>query len=76
MGESNINISHVKSIFKTGFDVAQYLIALTKFIVHFGLTQNEPKDQGDESIVGGLFINAATFEWSMRLTDSNQSLSR
>jgi len=34
----------------------------------------EPKDQGGELLDGGLFINAAPFEWSIKLTEGNQCL--
>jgi len=47
---------------------------LAIFIVHFGLIQNEPKDQGCELLDGGLFINAAPFEWSIKFTGGNQCL--
>jgi hypothetical protein len=54
------------------FIVAQSFKSLSMYVVHFGLIQNEPKDQGGESLVGGLFIDAAPFEWSIKFIGCNQ----
>jgi len=40
----------------------------------FCLDAKERKNQGGEFLDGGLFINAAPFEWSISFTDSNQRL--
>jgi len=56
--------------------VTQRFKALTLLVVHFGLIQNEPKNQGCESLVGGLFSNAAPFEWSIRLIGYIQNFGR
>jgi hypothetical protein len=40
-------------IFYMKFIVAQRFKSLNMYVVHFGLIQNEPKDQGCESIGGG-----------------------
>jgi len=47
------DITHVIYSYNVNYIVAQWFIALNMFVVHFGLIQNEPKDQGCESIVGG-----------------------
>jgi hypothetical protein len=54
------------------FIAAQSFKALNMYVVHFGLIQNEPKDQDGESLVGGLFIDAAPFEWSIKFIDCKQ----
>jgi hypothetical protein len=58
------------------FIAAQSFKALNMYVVHFGLIQNEPKDQGGESLVGGLFIDAAPFEWSIKLIAVNNDFGR
>jgi hypothetical protein len=43
-------------------------------ILSFCLDAKGRKNQGSELLDGGLFINAAPFEWSMTLTEGNQCL--
>ena len=45
-----------------------------QFPSFFCLDTKESKNQGYELLDGGLFINAAPFEWSIMLTDGNQRL--
>jgi hypothetical protein len=43
-------------------------------LLFFCLDTKETKNQGGKLLDGGLFINAAPFEWSMTLTEGNLCL--
>ncbi|MCC5913745.1 MAG: hypothetical protein JJU46_05155, partial [Balneolaceae bacterium] len=56
------DITHVIFLPEIKYDVAQRFNALGKILVHFGLIQNEPKDQGGESLGGGCFWVTEKFQ--------------
>jgi len=58
---------------RTYLNIKDQLFKLSSF---FCLDTKESKNQGGESLVGGLFSNAAPFEWSITIMACNRQFSR